>query len=183
MMKTKALALSVIAGAAALLSAQSFAQDTLFKADFGGDKPLEGWSQSAFTSVVNEGPDGGACVKFSIPKPEEGSPFAKSAMISRKLSGDDLKGKKIVVEAKLKAENLLEAEKPYLGPKVMLYFVSGDKKSWLDQKKQSGTYGWTPVSFTADVPQDAKDFSITIGIQSSAGTLWIDDLVIKEAAK
>lgn len=130
--------------------------------------------QGAKRLAAGEGVKGGSCAKFVIPAGK----VNVDDLVSVTLDAAALRGKAVLLEAMMRAENLTEPQKKYLGPKLMLAIKSPQGNYHPDQKRKYGTYGWERFSVFTRIPPDATEVTLTIGLQACTGTLWVDDMKI-----
>jgi len=159
-----------------LFSFQLYAADeliTFYRMSF---EPHENISPSAHKWLESKsGIDASYCAKFSISSENS----VGEAMLRLPLNVAALRGKAVMLEGMVKAQNLSSPKLNYLGPKLMLYVRSNNGERWLDQNKKYGTYDWTPFSVFARIPKNAEEVTINIGLQGCSGTVWIDDITLK----
>ena len=49
---------------------------------------------------------------------------------------------------------------------------------WIQQNNVFGTFDWRPVRFVAEVPADATEAWLIVGLEQTTGTAWFDDIRI-----
>lgn len=94
---------------------------------------------------------------------------------------DKVRGKTIVLSAKVKGENISKPDKSYLGIKMMLVITGADGKiNYPDTARITGSFDWRELKTVATVPPDAKSVTIQIGLQNSTGSIFFSDLELEE---
>ena len=78
----------------------------------------------------------------------------------------------------VKAENVAEPPNAWNGVKVMLHTVAPDGKHWAQQNGVFGTFDWKPVRFVTEVPSDATEAWLVLGLEQTTGRVWFDDIKI-----
>ncbi len=123
------------------------------------------------------GVGGSGCLRFHNDTPKGYPP-------SVALNVEQFKGKSVVLSAMIRADNLVEPENQYCGPKVCLYYktVAG-KTRFIECPKSYGTYDWKRVKVNADIPADVTELQLLLGVQRCQGTFWIDQVCVKEAVE
>ncbi|MBI4979267.1 MAG: cellulase family glycosylhydrolase [Spirochaetes bacterium] len=92
-----------------------------------------------------------------------------------------MKGKRMECIASIKGENVSEPPKPYNGIKLMLSIAKSDGRKDNPQKNLPfGTFDWTNVSFTWQVPENATNAELILGMEKISGTVWFDTISVRE---
>jgi len=157
------------------LAGTMMAQEIILKSDFNNTAdPLPNWSSDPAASIVKEGPNGTYCLKFNLPI----GGTTRQVLLYNTLPLNQLKGKNIIVEAEMKGQNLSKPKADYLGPKLMLMIKSPKGDQWPDQEKKTGNFDWQKFSFKCQVPEDATEVTLIVGMQDCQGTLWVNNLKI-----
>ncbi|MBI4978142.1 MAG: cellulase family glycosylhydrolase [Spirochaetes bacterium] len=95
-----------------------------------------------------------------------------------------MKGKTIICTAKVKAADVSTPPKEYNGIKYMLVISKDDgKKDYLQKNLPGGSFDWTDVSFTVQVPVNAVKIELTLGLEKVSGKALFDNIRIAEAGK
>lgn len=93
---------------------------------------------------------------------------------------EKIKGRKITCMIMVKGENI-EGKGAV---KFMLMVGLPDKKTdWPDAQIGQGSFDWRSVSFSYDVPIDAKGIAMMIGLQGPTGTVYFKDLKVEVLEK
>lgn len=86
-------------------------------------------------------------------------------------------GKRIVWQADIRQENVTVPPDRWNGVKCMLCFTTPmSGQHWCNVGCPTGTSGWTTRTTSIDVPSDIGETRLAIGLQDSAGTIWVDNL-------
>lgn len=100
-------------------------------------------------------------------------------MIRRPLDLTKYRGCLLLFECVAKAENVSKPEKPWLGVKYMLHYVSpAEGPFWHNQNDLYGSFGWRSLRFATRIAPDATAGELSLGLQGSTGNVWFDDLRI-----
>lgn len=105
------------------------------------------------------------------------SSLGNSDLISISLSPEKIKGL-IQLEARIRGKNLVQGNKAYFGPKVMLYHKFGSKTRYLEPQRTLGSYDWKQVAMVLEIPRDTTEIVLTLGIQGGAGEFDVDSIRI-----
>jgi aryl-phospho-beta-D-glucosidase BglC (GH1 family) len=110
-----------------------------------------------------------------IDRPVSGGPGSTAVQWS--LPIEELRGRRVRVEALVKADGVATPPKPYNGVKLMLH-IAGATNEWPQAPMDHGSFGWTQAGFTVAVPDDAKSAELTLGLEATTGKVTFDDLRI-----
>lgn len=92
---------------------------------------------------------------------------------------DQMKGKKVVCRAKVRAQGVSEPPKSYNGIKYMMIVTKADgKKDYLQQNLPGGSFEWKEVSFPVAVPENATRLELQLGLELVAGKVWFDNIKV-----
>ena len=101
-------------------------------------------------------------------------------VLSVDLPPDAVAGKKVLVSALVKADNVSDKPNPWNGPKLMLVITSADGNiKYPAVDLLNGTYDWKRVFFVTEIPQKVKSVSLCIGLEQVKGKVWYDEIVIE----
>jgi len=144
----------------------------LFQENFDGEAAKR-WSGAAYTLVP--GKSGNAlCLQADK---QDGSLSVAAALPLEKL-----RGKKIVVEALVKAEGVSEKPKNYNGIKCMLLVTDAEnRKDYPQAPVGTGSFDWQKVSFNYAVHDMVVSLKLQLGLELVKGKVWFDEIVIREA--
>ena len=161
--------LLVLAVFSALLSCA--VEEVVFQADFNRKDALSKWSKNPDMTWQ---PDGGinnsGCLKFHSTDPNG------NHLTYIPLDINQLRGRGVVIEGWMKADQVKKSSRSYLGPKLMLSVIHDGKTSYPDQTKKYGTYNWEKFSRYWHVPATATKAYLNLGLQGTTGTVWIDEV-------
>jgi hypothetical protein len=147
------------------------ALDVLVKNSFAPTESLGKWTGgwSAIETIGNN-----KCIAITNDKEKSNN------TISLDISPDAVAGKKVLISALIKAENVTDKPKPWNGPKLMLVItpVEGSIK-YPASDLLNGTYDWKRVYFSTTIPPKVKSVSLTIGLEQVKGKVWYDQLTIE----
>lgn len=89
-----------------------------------------------------------------------------------------LKGKRVLVQAKAKAENIEIGDKSFYGGHLDFEMKTskGFDYRCTIQDFFTGTFDWRPESFECTVPEDVKTIDLRIGLQGAKGSIYFDDI-------
>ena len=147
--------------------------EVVFQADFNAANALEDWQGAGQKGVrLVEGERPSRCVAIERPV-EQGTGHCS---IRFKLPIERLRGTRVRVECLAKAESVAKPPQTYNGVKCMLHTVSPAGQHWLQQNGVWGTFGWKSLRFTAEVPADASDAALVLGLEATSGKVWFDDV-------
>ena len=149
--------------------------DVVFKTSFDEQNVHDRWtgSRAAPISLVD------GVLRVSLPV--EGN--EKHASVTQQLPLDSLRGTRLRISGRIKAENVTEPPQVYNGIKMMLILDAPSGKQWLQQNGVWGTFDWKEVVFLAEVPPDTTGATLLLGIESTTGTAWFDDITITVIGK
>lgn len=147
--------------------------DIVYQSDFEGNDALKGWPTPAWAKVV-EGRNGSRCVSIDLPA----SSREKGRMIRRPLDVAKMRGCKVHFEAIVKAEKVAKPPNPWNGVKFMFHYVTPERPHWTQFNDVYGTFDWQPVRFSAHVPDDVTEAWLFLGLESTTGRAWFDDIRI-----
>jgi aryl-phospho-beta-D-glucosidase BglC (GH1 family) len=90
------------------------------------------------------------------------------------------RGSRVRIVGEVKADGVTAPAKNYNGIKCQLHWKSpSNGPRWLDQGAVHGTFDWRELSAVAEIDEDASTGSINLGLQESAGTVWIRNVRIE----
>lgn len=149
--------------------------DTVFKTSFDEQNVLARW-----TVLWGPSPslaEGALCVSL----PVNGS--QKDVAVVQSLSAGQLRGTRLRISGRIKAESVAEPPQPYNGIKMMLILDGPGGKQWLQQGGIWGTFDWKEIVFNVNVPEDITEATLHLGIESTTGTALFDDIAITVIGK
>lgn len=108
----------------------------------------------------------------------------KSALCELPLDLKTYAGKLILFSADIRINGIGKPEKPYYGLKLMIVYTRADGSShWaedLKPKDRYGSRGWDTYEAIAKIPADARNVSLSFGIQQAAGGAEFANLTLEE---
>lgn len=150
-------------------SGTSGMKDAIANGDFA--RGLDGWRTAAppggkVTAV--RGPDG-LCARLSS------TDRSGSTYIIQELDPEQVRGRRLRVEARLKAEAIALGTFSYSQAKITLVWNEGqgDRSVEVDFL---GTFDWKTVSTSWVVSKDCVKATLYVGMHTTTGTLWVDDV-------
>lgn len=103
---------------------------------------------------------------------------AGTRTVRTRLPLDRLCGSRVRVEARVKAEGVAPPPNPWNGIECMLHTVSPDGSRWQQQNHVHGTFDWKPVRFVAEVPRNAQEAWLVLGLEQTTGLVWFDEVQV-----
>lgn len=131
------------------------------------------WSGAPYSLVVN-GTSLGCEITNTNP--------ATNKVITRTLSHTQLRGRRITLQALVKATNVSATANSWNGIKVMLTYQKSDGSyayPALNISPASGTFGWKRFQSEFPIPEDITSLTLTLGLEVASGTVAFDDVIIK----
>ena len=105
---------------------------------------------------------------------------AGSVSVTKVLPPDTFCGKRVLVTARIKAEDVSQPPNAWNGVKCMLHTVSPGGDKWMQKDNLLGTFGWQNIDFIATIPPDATRVQLILGLENVTGTAWFDEITIRE---
>ncbi|MES2703638.1 MAG: cellulase family glycosylhydrolase [Bacteroidota bacterium] len=147
--------------------ARSQAQ-VVFKSGF-DTKPERGWFGTRRYKMVAD--DATSSIVFTTKK-------NKTALLRMALPARELRGKKLMIKARVKAENVGEASVTGKGIKIMMHIHAAADDYWTLIPFPAGSFDWKTDQFITFVPYDADSMWLILGIEKTGGKLWVDNIEI-----
>ena len=148
----------------------------VFEVDFESPEFPKAWRNDGSGSAVLEPTAGGSRALF-VSAAERGS-----HMVSIPLPIDQIRGFRIAISGRVKAENVSKPAEPWNGVKLMLHTLSPKGPDYQGLMDLHGTFDWKGVGLSAMIPPDATKASIILGLQDSSGNVWFDDVKVAVSA-
>ncbi len=127
------------------------------------------WAEAAGRGIV---------LKIENPAPAPGIK-AGSVGVNAPFDLKPYAGKRIIWQADIRQEGVSVPPDRWNGVKCMLCFTTPmSGQHWCNVGCPTGTSDWTTRSAIVDVPEDIDASHLTLGLQDSAGTIWVDNLRI-----
>jgi len=171
-MRTRQTA-TILALAALLCSA--LCAETVLKEDFEQQGKWEKKVRGKGTvELVDEGVKG-KCLKVST---------NDNALVyySIPLDLERVRGKRIIVRAKVKLDNVTQGKQHYAKAKLHVGAITG-KQMKHAARLFDGTKDWHTQILIAEIAKDVDKVVLDLGIQNGNGTAWYDDLVVDDGVK
>jgi len=149
--------------------------ETVLKEDF--EKPGQ-WRKNVRGKGRVELADGGVegkCLKVT-------SEEAALAYYSISLDAKRLRGKRVIVRAKVKLDQVVVGRETYATAKLHLGITAG-KETQHRAQRFVGTADWHDQILVATVPENAERIVLDLGIQNASGTAWFDSLVVDDGVR
>lgn len=147
----------------------------VFRADFDAAARLQDWTGSGGELVEGYQATRSLVIEQAV-GPEPGS-----VMRYHEVPVNEIAGRLITLEARVKAEGVGERPQSWNGIKVMLVLEFPDGKQHPQLPVEVGTFDWRHVSRSLRVPRGIVKASLAIGLERVAGRAWFDDIVIRIA--
>lgn len=147
------------------------AENLLRNGDF--ERGLEGWQATKPPGgkiAVEPGPRG-QCARLSS------SDRSASTYLAQTLDPELIKGKRLRLEASMRAENVALGTYPYSQAKLTLVWNDGqtDRDLELDFLY---TFGWRKVSAVWNIGENCTKATLHLGMHTTTGTVWFDEVVL-----
>ena len=147
--------------------------DIVLAENFDGAQAAQAWTLSEATRLQTIAGAAGKVLEV-----ERTSPEKPSAMVKLDLPAASLQGCQIIVEARVKAENVSAPPKPWNGIKVMLHAKSPSGDIWPQGNLPQGSFDWRPLRYRVLVPTEASEASLLLGLEEVTGKAWFDDVKV-----
>ncbi len=177
------LMLSVLAGARRAQAAEDMEKqavkkgEVVFQHSFEAAETLATWGALANPRVQLAAEGLGKALQV-----ERIEVTAPSTLLQVELPATRLRGCKITIEARVRAENVSVPPASWNGIKVMLHTRAPGGDTWPQQNLPSGTFSWKAVRYTASIPDDATQAHLTLGLEAVTGRAWFDDIKVTIAS-
>ena len=163
--------------AAALGSLAGAVREPVYSDTFDKDASRAKFQLNAHAKWV-EAEGRGTVLELENPSPAAGKK-AGSVGVAAPFDLKPYAGKRIIWQADIRQENVTVPPDRWNGVKCMLCFTTPmSGQHWCNVACPTGTSGWATRSTMIDVPDDVGDVKVNIGLQDSAGKIWVDNLVV-----
>ena len=149
--------------------------EVVFRADFEGAEALHGW-ETGDGRGVRLAPGFRGSQSLRIERPAAEKPGSRVVRVA--LPRDKVRGTRLRVEAMARAEGVARPPHAYNGVKCMLHTVAPAGARRTQQDNLFGTFDWKPLRFVAEVPADATEAWLVLGLEETTGRVWFDDLKV-----
>lgn len=143
--------------------------DVIYQCDFDLVADRDAWSKADF-ATLEDGPEG-KVMKIT-------STTTDSTMLHRGLDLTPYRDCQILLECRVKADNVSKPAQNWLGVKWMLHYKSGAGEFWGNQGNVSGTFDWKTIPYATRLAPDVAEGDLSLGLQGCTGTVWFDSLKI-----
>ena len=129
--------------------------------------------------LPNGGPEGKYAVEINCDK------NTQYGIIRFNLPVNKVKGKKIEISAKVKAENVATVKKVnFVGVKFMLFVQTADGKRFYPEgasviKSRTGSYDWKEIETKFAIPANATIARVELGLQEASGKVLFSDIDVE----
>lgn len=147
----------------------------VFETGFDAPDALKGWqrAEAPLVRLVDKEREGSQVLRVEAP-----AGVTSAASTSIAVPVEAIRGRRVRIDALVKAEGVTSPPKPWNGIKVMLHSVSPDGDQWQQQNSIVGTFDWKTVSFIARVADNATRAELVLGLESVNGVVWFDDVKV-----
>lgn len=146
-----------------------------FEIDENEDGDADHWYYQRLARLVDNGaPEGHRCILFSA------SDHDRPAQALQATAIDGAKIGSLVMAVRHKADRIVSGKEPYEVASIFLHFFDENRRPIEDDMlgPWTGTHGWTLSTKKFNVPANAREVIIHIGLNGAHGKLWLDDLKI-----
>lgn len=147
------------------------AENLLRNGDF--ERGLEGWQTTkppGGTIEVVPGPRGQCARLSSVDR-------SASTYLTQTLDPELIKGKRLRLEAMMRAENVAIGTYPYSQAKVTLVWSDGQTDHDLEIDFLY-TFAWRKISAVWTIGENCTKATLYLGMHTTTGTVWFDDVVL-----
>lgn len=149
---------------------------TLFHEDFEGDDPLARWGGNAGEIVEVEGSRALHIAQLASDEP------AGHAVATLSLPAEALRGKRITLQGRVRAEGLSARPNDWNGVKVMLVLEVGEGREYPQLDLLSGSFPWGESLRVIRVPEGLTAATLVLGLELVSGEAWFDEIMISEGS-
>ena len=150
------------------------AGDVVFAADFEGADALEIASGRTGAVRLDKGFQSAQALLVEVPA----GAAVRAAHVQIRLPVEKVRGAKLLLSARVKAENVSVKPQPWNGIKFMTPIDTSGGKVWPQAEIGAGTFDWRPVAWQVYVPEDATHMALVLGLEQVTGQAWFDDVKI-----
>jgi hypothetical protein len=154
--------------------AEARAGDVVFAADFEGTDALKAVAARAGAVTLDRGFRSDGALRLDVP----GDAAARTAHIQVPLPVEKVRGAKLVLSARVKAEGVSAKPQSWNGIKFMVPMAADGAKTWPQAEIGVGTFDWRPVTWQLYVPDTATEMVLVLGLEQVTGRVWFDDVKI-----
>ncbi len=140
----------------------------------------------AVTELINEKWDGKSEIKWTpVPTAENGvlklsvDKAATDASFETDLPVSRCVGRRLIVETRVRGENLSPKPNLWNGVKLMLILQNAEGKTDYPQAEiPVGSFDWKPVRWVCRVPDNIVSAKLRLGLEQVTGSVWFEPLKI-----
>lgn len=156
-------------------SATALWAETILREDFESPGNWRKYIRGKGTIALVPGGVQGKCLKTTS---------ADQALVyySQPLPVDRVRGKRLIIRAKVKLEHVVRGKKVYSTAKIHLGARVG-KVQRNYARRFEGTADWHDELLIAEIPEDATRVVLDLGLQNATGTAYYDDLVVDDGVR
>lgn len=158
-----------------LVAHAAWGDEPALKIAFDAPEALDAWQGVGAEAVALDRAPHGLAVRIERAATEE----AGSRTIRLPLPLDTFRGTRIRVDATAKADAVVEPPQAWNGVKCMIHTVSPGGPRWSQQNSLFGTWDWRRIGFTTEIPADATEAWLVLGLEQTTGRVWFDDIAIR----
>ena len=103
-------------------------------------------------------------------------------LVSIPIPIEQLRGMRVTLSGRVKAENVSKPAEPWNGVKLMLHTVSPEGPGYEGAMNLFGTFDWRQLGLTVVIPADATEATIVLGIQDGDGKAWFNEVALSISA-
>jgi len=103
-------------------------------------------------------------------------------LATRSLPVEQLRGKLWTLSARVKAQDVVKATEPWHGVKIMWKVTTPRGDEYPGVPELHDTFGEKRVGVDAQIPDDATEVRVFLGLGEARGTTWIDDVEVTLAS-
>ena len=117
--------------------------------------------------------DGHSVAKITSTDATTGATYAAPLNVS------DFSGQTVKISTRVRGDSISDKPNPWNGVKLMLHVRNAEGKLDYPQfKLPTGTFPWTDVAWTVQVPDNTVELYLTIGLEKVTGFVWFDAIHI-----
>jgi endoglucanase len=104
------------------------------------------------------------------------APTSQGQIVRMTLPVERLRGTRVTLSARVKADDVKKPPVAWNGVKVMFCTVSPDGPNYTSPQDIYGTFDWRTIEVVAVVPSDATEAFLILGIENTSGQVSFDDV-------
>lgn len=148
----------------------------LFQSDFSQKGALSEWTGAEEpTARWVQMENAGGCLLVELPA--EGG--ARSYYLRKALPVEKIRGVRLGVECRIRADKVAQPPQSWNGVKCMVHTISPQEPKWYHPSQLWGSFDWRQVGFLVEIPEDATEVWLVLGLENTHGRAWFDDLQVR----